>query len=64
MKYYIVLAQYIKTGKKIWWFSSVQWEWQAGQKVFLPGTTTEVKILNVIEASKETVETTTNNYCD
>lgn len=46
MNKYLILAQYTKSKKNIWWDSSDDYNyWRPGKKVFLPGTTTEVEII-------------------
>lgn len=56
MKYYLVLAQYIKTGKNTWWVSNTDWLWKAGQRKLLSGSTVEVLIKDVIEISENQSE--------
>ena len=50
---YLILAQYVKSGKKTWWISSVSYLWKKGTTQFVSGTTTEVKIIDIIEITEE-----------
>jgi hypothetical protein len=53
MEHYLILAQYTKSKKNLWWLSSDNYSWKKGQKRFISGTTTEVKILDVISITDE-----------
>lgn len=50
---YLILAQYTKTGKSLWWCSSDNYTWKKGNTCFISGTTTQVKILDVLEISED-----------
>jgi glucan-binding YG repeat protein len=53
-KYYLVLAKYKKSRKTTWWTSSTSWMWTKGKGCFMPGTMTEVDIVDVIEVDEAT----------
>lgn len=49
----LVLAEYVKTGKKLWWTSATYELWQKGKTQLISGTTTEVKIIDIIEVTDD-----------
>jgi hypothetical protein len=53
---FLILAEYVKSGKKLWWNSSVNDIWKKDTTAFLPGSLTKVKIIDVIDLSMITKE--------
>lgn len=53
---YLILAQYTKSKKKLWWVSATNYLWKKGSKTFLSGTTTEVEIIDILEITDEQFE--------
>jgi hypothetical protein len=46
---YLVLAEYVKSGKRLWWNSSVNDIWKKDTITFLPGSITQVKIVDIVD---------------
>ena len=46
---YLILAEYVKSGKNTWWYSNTLELWEIGRIQYISGTTTEVKIIDIIE---------------
>lgn len=53
MNKFLVLAKYVKSGKKLWWLSTTEWLWKPGERTLMSGTTTEIIILSVMKITDE-----------
>jgi len=46
---FLVLAQYVESGKKLWWVTDVPYLWKEGGIKLVSGTTIYANIIDVIE---------------